>query len=222
MKKQEESTTDRMSLNVHAVTYNLAGKAPKDCDDSDLKLMLKTDEAKVDFYVVGLQEVIPLDISSAGLMVYGESERYLQWRERLHRVVGRDEYRCLIDKSMFGLYMVVFAHVVHAPHAHHVRTESLGVGLFGVGGNKGAVAVRFGLYHSTLCFINCHLAAHQEEIQMRNSDFKSIYTNLRFNIVDPVSRPAPGVDGAGEADDEPEEPTSPTGTTVLLCCVLRE
>ena len=93
MKKQEESTTDRMSLNVHAVTYNLAGKAPKDCDDSDLKLMLGTDEAKVDFYVVGLQEVIPLDISSAGLMVYGESERYAQWRERLHRVVGRDEYR---------------------------------------------------------------------------------------------------------------------------------
>ncbi len=56
MKKRELLCTDRMKLNVHTVTYNLAGKAPKDVDDCDLKAMLKTDEQKVDIYCMGLQE----------------------------------------------------------------------------------------------------------------------------------------------------------------------
>ena len=35
-------------------------------------------------------------------------------------------------------------------------------------GNKGAVAVHFNLYHSSLCFVNGHLPAHAEELEKRN------------------------------------------------------
>ena len=36
-------------------------------------------------------------------------------------------------------------------------------------GNKGGVGVRFNLYHSSLCFVNCHFAASMEEVEKRNN-----------------------------------------------------
>ncbi len=40
LKRREDQCTDRMILNVHTVTYNLAGVAPKEWDDSDLIRLL--------------------------------------------------------------------------------------------------------------------------------------------------------------------------------------
>jgi hypothetical protein len=44
----------------------------------------------------------------------------------------------------------------------------------GLHGNKGAVAVRFQVDDSSLCFINCHLAAGQSQANARNSDVAEI------------------------------------------------
>ena len=44
----------------------------------------------------------------------------------------------------------------------NLRSTSLGIGVGGVGGNKGAVAVRFDLAKSSFCFVNVHLAAGQD------------------------------------------------------------
>ena len=38
----------------------------------------------------------------------------------------------------------------------------------GLQGNKGGVGARFNLFHSSLCFVNCHFAASMEEVDKRN------------------------------------------------------
>ena len=52
-------------------------------------------------------------------------------------------------------------------------------------GNKGAVAVRFQLHHTTMCFVNSHLAAHVTEYERRNQDFTDVYGNLKFTLFTP-------------------------------------
>ena len=50
-------------------------------------------------------------------------------------------------------------------------------------GNKGAVAIRFLLHATSICFVCAHLAAHQSRVAERNSDFQEIVKKVSFPMV---------------------------------------
>lgn len=50
------------------------------------------------------------------------------------------------------------------------------------------MAIRFRFHNSHICVVNSHLAAHIEEYERRNQDFKDICSRLQFRQFDP-SRP---------------------------------
>ena len=50
----------------------------------------------------------------------------------------------------------------------------------GVGTNKGGVALSFRVCSTHLCFVNAHLAAHQEKLLQRNLHVQEICRHLRL------------------------------------------
>jgi len=47
-------------------------------------------------------------------------------------------------------------------------------------GNKGAVVVCFHLFETSICFVNSHLAAHQQNIKDRNEDVMEVIDNIKL------------------------------------------
>merc|ERR1719203_884999 len=76
--------------------------------------------------------------------------------------------------------MLVYVRRAVAPRVREVRANSLGIGIGGVGGNKGATGVRFEIDGSTFCLVNAHLAAGQEHYIERCQHFGTIMDGLRF------------------------------------------
>lgn len=56
------------------------------------------------------------------------------------------------------------------------------LGLRGYTGNKGAICMRFDYLDTSLCIVNCHLAAHKSKISNRNEHIKSILKQTVFSI----------------------------------------
>ena len=55
-------------------------------------------------------------------------------------------------------------------------------------GNKGGVGIRFQLKNATLCFVNSHLGAYDDQVLRRNTDHLEITKRLSFPVL--PSRPA--------------------------------
>ena len=85
---------------------------------------------------------------------------------------------------MVGIALLVYVKAEHVTYVQDVQGVSIGVGLMGVMGNKGACAVRMQLYDSTLCFVSAHLAAHRGNVQGRNADFANIIDKAQFKEED--------------------------------------
>ena len=88
------------------------------------------------------------------------------------------------SKYLVGLLVCIFVKAPHKPRVKHVHTDSVGVGVMGVMGNKGGASIRLQFYDSTLCFICTHLAAHRENVAGRNADFANVFNKTSFEIGD--------------------------------------
>ncbi len=76
------------------------------------------------------------------------------------------------SRNLVGLFTCIFLREQHvrsgAIRFNHSYTVMTGLG--GTYGNKGAVISRFLFDHTSFCFINAHLAAHQDKVGKRNVD----------------------------------------------------
>ncbi|KAG1330845.1 Type II inositol polyphosphate 5-phosphatase 15 [Cocos nucifera] len=73
-----------------------------------------------------------------------------------------------------------------------LQEVEMGAGFLAMAAAKetGAVGLRMRVYHRTMCFVNCHFAAHLEAVSRRNADFNHVYQTMAF------SRPSVGPQGA--------------------------
>jgi hypothetical protein len=123
------------------------------------------------------------------------SHQYRDWRDYLTRVLDdympRDElYHLLHTAHLVGLFSCIFVRAPLRDRIRNISAAEVKRGMGGLSGNKvwssiitlandltviqGALVIRFVLDDSSLCFINCHLAAGQTQTKDRNTDISSI------------------------------------------------
>lgn len=144
-----------------------------------------------DIAVFGFQEIVDLNAANVLLIDHSASK---PWDDRIEAALQQKfnghTYVKIAGIHMVGLSLSVFARSVVAKYVSDVATETVGTGLMGLAGNKGAVLARLSLFDTQLCFINSHLAAHAKNVAARNNDFATILQRARFDgPLGPKSQP---------------------------------
>ncbi|KZL85856.1 type ii inositol- -trisphosphate 5-phosphatase [Colletotrichum incanum] len=153
---------------------------------------------KIGLYVLGLQEIVDLNMARDYMnRMSSDPAPMKKWKEALEEAMP-EGYELVAAEQMSGLLLLAYASPEVAPTVSNVSTVSVGTGLFGYLGNKGAVTTRMLLGETTrMVFVNCHLAsgAEQTYLDRRLWDVGQIMTRTQF---DPINL-------AGENDAEAEK-----------------
>lgn len=189
---------DTLKYKVLVSTWNVGGFQPS--DDLDLEDLLQTKQTCYDIYVLGFQEIVPLNAKNIIGPVKGSAS--LRWNSVISRTLNKKcgemkkinsfkDYQCVISKKMVGIMVSVWVRGELRQHFHHLSVSCVNCGFFGFLGNKGSVSVRFLLHGTSICFVCCHLASggkEGDEVQ-RNSDAIDIISLTSFHRISSMDLP---------------------------------
>lgn len=137
---------------------------------------------EIDLYVLGLQEVVDISSPAEALRPYVDPAPSKRWKEAVLKSLPSG-YQLVSEVQLTGLLLLIYASPAIQDIISSVSTTSVGTGLMGYMGNKGAVAVRLVLGETTrLVFINSHLAAGSDKnsLERRNWDSSQIVQRAKF------------------------------------------
>ncbi|KAJ5958597.1 uncharacterized protein N7479_005747 [Penicillium vulpinum] len=140
---------------------------------------------EIDLYVLGLQEVVDISSPTEALRPYVDLAPSKRWKEAVQKALP-ERYQLVAEVQLVGLLLVIYASPAIGDSISSISSTSVGTGLMGYMGNKGAVATRLVLGETTrLVFINCHLAAGSDKgsLERRNWDSSQIVQRAKFDPV---------------------------------------
>ena len=141
---------------------------------------------EIDIYALGLQEIVDINSAAEALRPYNDSAPATRWKDAIATALP-EGYTLVAEQQLLGLLLLVYASPDIAPTVSSVSTTSVGTGLMGYMANKGAVAARLVLAHTTkMVFVNSHLAAGNDKssLERRNWDVSQIMQRSRFSPID--------------------------------------
>ncbi|KAL1959910.1 hypothetical protein VTO42DRAFT_578 [Malbranchea cinnamomea] len=179
-------------ITAAVLTWNAGAAVPSNIRDNSFIRDAIHPECPPDFLVFGFQELVNLEdkkITAKSLLKSTKkkdhenmehiSRQYRVWRDYLascvHEFMPLDEpYVLLHTANLIGLFTCVFVKQELRQKIRNVGAAEVKRGMGGLHGNKGALILRFILDDSSICLINCHLAAGQTQTAHRNNDIAAI------------------------------------------------
>ncbi|PFH47162.1 hypothetical protein AMATHDRAFT_152813 [Amanita thiersii Skay4041] len=103
---------------------------------------------------------------------------YRRWYDRLVKEVRlampEVPYTVVYTESLVGLFSCIFIKASERLALRDVAVTTVKRGMGGRYGNKGGIVARLVIGDSSVCMINCHLAAGQNAVRRRNADITAI------------------------------------------------
>lgn len=187
------------------MTWNAGASTPhslrySESDSAFFRELLQS-SGSPDILVFGFQELVDLEDKAATAKRFLKSKKrdgadsdhmshqYRDWRDFLLKSLddympATDLYHLLYNAPLVGLFTCIFVKSSLQGRIRNLHAAEVKRGMGGLHGNKGAIAVRFQIDNSSLCFVNCHLAAGQSQTNSRHGDIAAI---LEANLF-PVER----------------------------------
>ena len=183
----EDTYVNYTPLKVFCGTFNVAAQNPNESLASWLKI---NGDERIDVYAIGFQEIVDLNTTSL-LFQQNWDEKEMYWINYVNEVLLNSrnfkvKYKQVQRVRMFGLFLLVYVDeklcekkpaVITDIYSAYVATGILNVG------NKGSVGVSMKIYETRFCFVCSHFAAHTEQLEKRNADFRSTKLNLKFQVI---------------------------------------
>ena len=180
------------------------------CEETDEEAQKEGRSAKpfrcspveVDLYVLGLQEIVDVSSATEALRPFTDSGPSTRWKDAVQKALPSG-YQLVSEIQLLGLLLLIYASPAIAGSITSVSTSSVGTGLMGYMGNKGAVATRVVLGEITrLVFVNAHLAAGSDKgsLERRNWDASQIVSRTKFESADPERTQNNQADVIGDED----------------------
>ncbi|KAF8499473.1 Endonuclease/exonuclease/phosphatase [Hysterangium stoloniferum] len=140
---------------------------------------LDDNEKLPDILVLGFQE---LDLSAEALLYSTSTAKADVWISAVFTALGKaaDNYTKLLSKQLVGVLILVIVRKDIQASIKEVSATTAAVGIMGFMGNKGAAAVRLCLNSTVITFVCSHLAAFDDLVEKRNSDFNDLARKLEF------------------------------------------
>ncbi|XP_010681317.1 type IV inositol polyphosphate 5-phosphatase 3 isoform X2 [Beta vulgaris subsp. vulgaris] len=94
----------------------------------------------------------------------------------------KPEYVRIASKQMVGIFLTIWVRKDLRKHIQNLKVSTVGVGVMGYIGNKGAVSISMSIYQTLFCFICTHLTSGEKEAEQikRNADVNEIHRRTYF------------------------------------------
>ncbi|ORY04358.1 Endonuclease/exonuclease/phosphatase [Clohesyomyces aquaticus] len=196
MQEHDGDYCDFREISAVVMTWNAGASKPtklrEDEQDRNFFRDLLQPHDPPDILVFGFQELVDLEDKKVTARSFFKksskkkdatdhehmSHQYRAWRDKLigsiEEHVPNTRYELLHTANLVGLFTCIFVKKAEHINVRDVCAAQVKLGMGGLHGNKGALIVRFFMDDSSLCFINCHLAAGQTQTVHRNNDIAAI------------------------------------------------
>lgn len=202
MKSKDTQYCSFDQIKVQIMTWNAGASTPYSLrySDGDATFFqeLVQSSGSPEIFIFGFQELVDLEDKTATAKRFLKSSKkkegtdqermshqYRDWRDFLLKTLDDysspdDLYYLLHSAPLVGLFTCVFVKSSLRERIRNVSAAEVKRGMGGLHGNKGAVCVRFQVDDSSLCFVNCHLAAGQSQSNARHNDVAAILETNMF------------------------------------------
>lgn len=202
LRSKEERYCDFDEIKALVLTWNAGASTPHSLrysgDDARFFPELLQSSGSPDILVFGFQELVDLEDKTATAKRFLKSSKkkegtdqermshqYRDWRDFLLKTLddcmpAGDLYHMLQSAPLVGLFTCIFVKAPLRERIRNLSTAEVKRGLGGLHGNKGAVVIRFQVDDTSLCFVNCHLAAGQSQATSRHNDIAAILESSIF------------------------------------------